>query len=76
MKSRFYCPFDVYVACLFRLDLVLNDFLQFSSRQVKTILAKNHFNSTTIIIQKKKKKKNQVLVVVFVLFFSFEVLYH
>ena len=74
MKSRFYCPFDVYVACLFRLDLVLNDFLQFSSRQVKTILAKNHFNSTTIIIQ--KKKKNQVLVVVFVLFFSFEVLYH
>ena len=72
MKSRFYCPFDVYVACLFRLDLVLNDFLQFSSRQVETILAKNHFNNN----YHSKKKKNQVVVVVFVLFFSFEVLYH
>ena len=69
MKSRFYCPFDVYVACLFRLDLVLNDFLQFSSRQVETVLAKNHFNSTTIIIQKKKKIKLLLLFCFFLLKF-------
>ena len=50
------------LSCLFRLDLVLNDFLQFSLRQVKTILTKNHFNSTTIIIQNKSSIRRKRLV--------------
>ena len=50
------------LSCLFRLHLVLNDFLQFSSRQVKTIQTNNHLNSTTIIIQNKSSIRRKHLV--------------
>ena len=55
IECHFYCSFKVSdffnFSCLFQLDLVLNDFLQFSSWQVKIILTNNHLNWTTINIQ-------------------------